>query len=289
MAMRLRPILMLLRVEQWLKNGFVLVGLLFGHGWDDAGMVAAAWAAAAAFCLLSSATYVFNDLMDRDQDRLHPRKRNRPIASGAVGTATAVTVGLACLLAGLIIAASSTQALWVFAAYLGLNIAYSLGMKTVPVLDAFIIAAGFMLRILAGTVGIGIAPSHWLLLTGLMLTLFLAFAKRRAELLELADAGPVHRPVLARYSTAMLDQFIGITATASLIGYSLYTVSAETVALHGDARLMVTVPIACYGILRYVFLLHGGAGGDPVQEVLRDRQLMLTVMGWLVTVWVLID
>ena len=199
------PLLRLLRPHQWLKNGFVFIGLLFGHAWHDAASTQAALLAFATFCLLSSAVYVFNDLIDREQDRRHPVKRQRPLASGAVGVPAAVTLALVCLVAGLTLALAASRAPWIFVAYLLMNAAYSL--------DVFIIAAGFMLRILAGTVGIGIAPTHWLLLCGLMLTLFLGFAKRRAELDALPDDAAGHRRVLEHYSLPMLDQFIAPATT----------------------------------------------------------------------------
>jgi 4-hydroxybenzoate polyprenyltransferase len=167
----------------------------------------------------------------------------------------------------------------------GLNVAYSLGLKHVVILDVFIIAAGFMLRLLAGTLGLDIAPSHWLLLCGLMLTLFLGFAKRRAELNVLLAASGGHRRVLEQYTEPMLDQFIAIAAAATVIAYALYTVSAETVALHGTRGLIATVPVVLYGILRYLWRLHAiGGGGDPAQELLRDPHLLAAVVCWLLLV-----
>ena len=282
----MHPLIKLLRPHQWIKNGFVFVGLLFGHAWHDPAKVGMALAAFAAFCLLASAVYVMNDLVDREQDRLHPDKRHRPLASGIVSTPAAVVTGLACLVGGLALAFTLTgSAPWIFVAYLLLNAAYSAGLKHVVILDVFLIATGFMLRLLAGTVGIGIAPSHWLLLCGLMLTLFLGFAKRRAELGALPENGASHRRVLEHYSSGMLDQFLTLTATGTVVTYSLYTVSAETVAQHGTAHLMLTVPFVLYGILRYLYRLHHRSGGaDAARELFADRHLFLAVTGWLATV-----
>lgn len=281
--------LRLLRPRQWIKNGFVFLGLLFGHAWSDAANVRAALAAFIAFCLVSSAVYVFNDLIDREQDRLHPEKRLRPLASGAVGTTAAALLLAACLAAGLAIAVRLVAAPWVFVAYVALNVAYSLGLKHVVILDVFIIAAGFMLRILAGTLGIGVEPSQWLLLCGLMVTLFLGFAKRRAELVALAGNGSDHRRVLEHYSETFLDQMISVAATGTIVSYSLYTVSPGTVALHGTADLIYTVPFVLYGMFRYLFRLHlRGGGGDPASDLLRDPHLILATLGWLATtVWLL--
>jgi len=280
------PLISLLRPHQWLKNGFVFVGLLFGHAWNDPLKLGQALAAFAAFCLLASAVYVMNDLVDREQDRLHPKKKARPLAAGTVGIGAAQALAVACLLGGGAIAwLWAGSAPWVFLAYLLLNVGYSYGLKHVVILDVFIIAAGFMLRILAGTLGIGIAPSLWLLLCGLMLTLFLGFAKRRAELEALQDEGAGHRRVLEHYTAPMLDQFIGIAAAGTVISYALYTVSAETVALHGTRGLIATVPFVLYGILRYLWKLHSrGGGGDPAQELLRDPHLLAATAGWLAMV-----
>ena len=279
-------LLRLLRPHQWLKNGFVLIGILFGHAWSDPAKLTQAAAAFGAFCLLASAIYVFNDLIDREQDRLHPQKKHRPLASGQIDVATAIALGVLCLIGGSLLALCyAGSAPWIFFAYVALNLAYSLGLKHVVILDVFIIATGFMLRLLAGTLGIGIAPSHWLLLCGLMLTLLLGFAKRRAELEAMLAAGGAHRRVLDHYSIPLLDQFIGIAAAATVISYALYTVSLETVALHGTRGLIVTVPPVVYGLLRFLWRLHTrSGGGDAAQELLTDRHLQATIAIWLALV-----
>ena len=284
------PLIRLLRPHQWLKNGFVFVGLLFGHAWSDPVKLGQALAAFAAFCLLASAVYVMNDLIDREQDRLHPKKKDRPLAAGTVGVGPAQALAVACLVGGGVIAwLWAGSAPWIFLAYVLLNVGYSFGLKHVVILDVFIIAAGFMLRILAGTLGIGIAPSQWLLLCGLMLTLFLGFAKRRAELIALQSESAGHRRVLEQYTAPMLDQFIGIAAAGTVISYALYTVSAETVALHGTRALIATVPFVLYGMLRYLWKLHArGGGGDPAQELLRDPHLLAATAGWLLLVLMLL-
>ena len=276
----------LLRPHQWLKSGFVFVGLLFGHAWGDAGIVQGVLLAAAAFSLAASTVYVGNDLVDRERDRQHPVKRLRPLASGALPVATAWGLGAACLGAALVLAwLASPTVLFIIVAYLLLNVGYSLGLKHVVLLDVFIIAAGFMLRILAGTLGVGIAPSHWLLLCGLMVTLFLGFAKRRAELKALEGDAGGHRQVLDDYDPVLLDKLIGVCAAATIVSYSLYTVSADTAALHRTGGLIATVPFVVYGMFRYLFLLHRrSGGGDPAAELLTDRHLLLAAGGWLVAV-----
>ena len=281
----------LLRPHQWVKSGFVFIGLLFGHAWGDPALVRAVVLAAAGFALAASAVYVMNDLADRERDREHPEKCRRPLASGAVAPTQGLALAVACLLGGLALAwAASPTVLVIVLAYVVLNVAYSLGLKHVVILDVFIIAAGFMLRILAGTLGVGIAPSHWLLLCGLMVTLFLGFAKRRAELNALEGRGGSHRKVLDDYDPVLLDKLIGISAAGTIVAYSLYTVSAETVALHGTARLVATVPFVVYGIFRYLFLLHRrGGGGDPAAALLRDPHLLVAGGGWLACVLVLLS
>ncbi len=286
----LKPYLKLLRPHQWVKSGFVFVGLLFGHAWHDALLVQNVFLAAAAFALAASAVYVLNDLADRERDREHPEKCHRPLAAGTVSVAQALLLAGGCMVSALVLAqAVSVSVLAIVVVYALLNAAYSMGLKHVVLLDVFIISAGFMLRILAGTLGVGIAPSHWLLLCGLMLTLFLGFAKRRAELNAMEGRGGAHRKVLDDYDPALLDKLIGISATGAIVGYSLYTVSAETLAMHGTTNLIYSVPFVVYGIFRYLFLLHRrGGGGDPAAALLRDAHLIAAFAGWLATVLLLL-
>ncbi len=286
----LRPCLRLLRPHQWVKSGFVFVGLLFGHAWHDRLLVLDVLLAAAAFALAASAVYVFNDLADREKDRAHPEKRHRPLAAGAVSVPQALLLAGACMLVALFLAQrASISVLFIVAIYALLNVGYSMGLKHVVLLDVFIISAGFMLRILAGTLGVGIEPSHWLLLCSLMLTLFLGFAKRRAELNAMAGRGGSHRKVLDDYDPVLLDKLIGICAASTIVSYSLYTVSAETQAMHGTSQLIYSVPAVVYGIFRYLFLLHRrGGGGDPAAVLLRDAHLLAAFGGWLLTVIVVL-
>lgn len=284
--MTARDVLQLLRPRHWLKNGFVLAGLLFGHAWDAPGYLAAALAATLAFCLASSAVYAFNDARDAERDREHPDKDGRPVARGAISAAAAHGIAAMLAAAALGIAAwTGWQVAAAAGAYLALNAAYSLGLKHVPVLDVFAIAAGFMLRLLAGTWGIGIEPSRWLLACGFLLTLFLGFAKRRAELERLAGDAGQHRAVLESYTFAFLDKAVFACVVGMVVTYGLYTVSAETVALHGTEQLIWTLPWVLLGSFRYLFRLHfRGGGGDPTLELLRDPLLAASALGWVATV-----
>lgn len=280
----------LARPAQWLKNGFVLVGVLFGHAWNDSHALWGALTLFVAFCAVSSAVYAFNDVMDRHADRVHPHKRRRPVSSGRVSVRGALVFSVALAAIGLGLAAGvSPQAAGVTAGYVALNLAYSLGIKHVALLDVFFIAAGFMLRLLAGTVGLGIPPSRWLLLCGLMVTLFLGFAKRRAELaaLEHADgdgqgARVPQRRALATYTLDLLDRLIAVSAAGAAIAYALYTVDDRTAAIQGTDKLVYTVPFVLYGIYRYLWLLyHRGIGADPSAQMPRDAHLVAAVACWL--------
>lgn len=287
----MKPLIQLLRPHQYVKNGFVLLGVVFSHQWQVA-MLGEAALAFVAFCAIASAVYILNDLLDLDADRAHPVKCQRPIARGAIKPATARWVLAAMLLLALALAwLVSTAALSFVLAYFLLNVAYSCHLKHVVIVDVFIIATGFMLRILTGTIGLGIAPSDWLLLCGLMVTLFLGFAKRQAEIMAVAPGAENDaRRVLDDYSTGMLGQFLAITAACTIITYGLYTVSPETVELHGTGHLIYTLPFVVYGIFRYLFLLHQrGGGGDTSHDLLTDPHLLMTVAGWLGVTLVLLS
>jgi 4-hydroxybenzoate polyprenyltransferase len=276
----------LLRPHQWVKNAFVLVGLVFGHAWRDPAMVGAALWVTFAFCLASGAVYAFNDARDAPQDRDHPDKRNRPVARGAVSPQEANLLAAFAALASLALAGwYGWRAAAIVAAYLALSAAYTLRLKRVPVLDVVVIAAGFMLRLLAGTLGIGIAPSTWLLACGFLLTLFLGFAKRRAEIVRLADDAGRHRAVLEDYSVGFLDKATALCAVGMTLAYAAYTLAADTAQLHGTGSLVLTLPWVVLGTLRYLYRLRlRGGGGDPAEELLRDPLLAASVVGWIATV-----
>jgi 4-hydroxybenzoate polyprenyltransferase len=287
---KLLDLLRLMRPHQWVKNAFVFTGLLFGHAWHDTNLVTQVVMAFAAFCMVSSAVYVFNDIVDLEQDRLHPRKCQRPLAAGKVDILSAVMLALLLGALGLGLAYSaSPKVLLILVGYALMNIAYTLRLKHVVILDVFIIATGFMLRILAGTLGVGIPPSQWLLLCGLMVTLFLGFTKRRAEIIALAEDKAAHRKVLEHYSPVLLDKMIGITAAGLIMSYSLYTMNADTIRIHGTANLIYTVPFVMYGVFRYIYLLHHQSrGGDPSHDLVRDPHLFIVVGAWLLATILLI-
>lgn len=282
-----RQLLALMRPRQWTKNAFVFVGLLFGHAWSDPVMVRDVVVMAVAFSLISSAVYVFNDITDRERDRAHPRKRKRPLAAGSVSVGTASGLTAFLLAFSLALAAwVSTAGFLILIGYAAMNLAYSVKLKNVPILDVFIIAAGFLLRVLAGTAGVGIPPSNWLLLCALMLTLFLGFAKRRAEMMENeVNKTEDPRQVLQAYNSTLLDKMIAITAACVLMSYALYTVNPDTMRIHDTENLGYTLPFVIYGVFRYMFLLHhADKGTDPSVDLITDPHILGTLAGWAILV-----
>jgi 4-hydroxybenzoate polyprenyltransferase len=269
-----------MRPRQWVKNGVVLAALVFARQGDRLGSLLRALAAMALFSLLASGVYLFNDLLDRERDRLHPKKRFRPIAAGTVSPVVAGS-------AALVLAVGSVGlSFWlaprfgiVALAYLVLQVLYSTWLKHLVLLDVFAIAAGFVLRVVAGAVVIAVPISNWLYLCTLLLALFLACAKRRAELLAFGDGDPAHhRRSLAHYSVGLLDQMIGILAACTILAYSLYTLSSETQAKFGTDSLKYTIPFVIFGLFRYLYLVHQrNQGESPEKVLLTDIPLLLDI------------
>jgi decaprenyl-phosphate phosphoribosyltransferase len=261
--------LRLLRPHQWLKNAFVFAGVVFSQSWGEPVVVRGAGLAFAAFCCIASMVYILNDWHDRASDALHPVKCHRPLASGAVAVPVALAMAALLMAAGFALAQGNRVLTVLLGLYVVLNIAYSWRLKQVPVVDVSIIASGFMLRLLAGTVALGIPPSRWLLLTGIFVALFLGFSKRKAESFHKAST---QRAVMAQYPAALLDVFMAVTMTATLTTYSLFATSAEASLQHGE-RLLYTVPVVIFGMLRYAWQVsqsRGGRGEDVARDLLRD-------------------
>jgi len=269
----------LMRPHQWLKNGFVFAGLIFSQNWGSPDLLVQVLRAFAAFCCISSMVYILNDWRDRAQDALHPVKKFRPLASGAVQTPAALGLAAALSLSGFFIASLNPHAVWLLsllALYVVMNLAYTWGLKHVPVVDVFMIASGFLMRLLAGTVAVGIAPSRWLLLTGLFVALFLGFSKRKSESFHTHEQ---QRAVLQSYSPALLDVLIAVSMTATLTTYSLYAISPEIQALHGE-RLMLTVPLVVFGLFRYCYQVQLGKGEDVSKDLLKDPWILGAMGAW---------
>lgn len=279
----------LVRPTQWTKNGFVLAALLFGGRAGNLTDVLAALTAFVAFCLAASAVYVFNDLIDREQDRAHPQKKSRPIAAGRIGEKGAVAGSSLLALAALAGAAALGPAVAaVIAIYLVLNVLYSLWLKHAVILDVFVIAGCFLLRLLAGATAVHVTPSVWLLLCGGLLALYLGFAKRRHELVALGSESASHRGVLTHYSTTFLDQMSAVLLAVTVVSYIMYTLTSDTAQRVGSEALVYSTPFVLYGVFRYLYLVHKRDLGSPTEIVLSDRPLIATVVLWgLYCGWVL--
>jgi 4-hydroxybenzoate polyprenyltransferase len=280
-----------LRPSQWTKNLIVFAALLFGQrGTTPAFLVPEAIGQAIAafgiFCILSGIVYLINDVADREKDRLHPRKRFRPIASGAVAPSTAIT-------AAVILTVIALAASWflrpafalVALTYVALLALYSGPLKHVVIIDVLTIAIGFVLRAVAGAVAIDVLISHWLLILTILLALFLALSKRRHELVLLADGATGHRPILEEYSPYLLDQMIAVVTASTLVTYVISTVSEETVQKYHTDYLGLTLVFPLYGIFRYLYLVHlKEGGGSPSDMLVNDRPLLACVALWAVSV-----
>ena len=280
-------LLLSLRPSQWTKNLIVFAALLFGQrgaapAFLDPQAIARAIAAFAIFCALSGVVYLINDIADREKDRLHPLKRHRPIASGAVSPSLAMAT--AAVLTVIALAGSFVlrpQFALVGVVYVALQSAYSGPLKHVVIIDVLTIAIGFVLRAAAGAVAIDVPISHWLLILTILLALFLALSKRRHELVLLADGATSHRPILEEYSPYLLDQMIAVVTASTLISYVIYTVSPETVQKFHTDYLGLTLVFPLYGIFRYLYLVHQKeGGGSPSDMLLNDRPLLACVALW---------
>jgi 4-hydroxybenzoate polyprenyltransferase len=286
----LSAVLASLRPRQWVKNLFVFGGLIFAQQLFFPPAVWTALGAFAIFCGLSGAIYLLNDVADRDQDRLHPDKRLRPIASGRLSVPAAVAAALVLIGGGLAAAAwLSPPFAAVALAYVVLLSAYSAWLKHIVIVDVLVVAIGFVLRAMAGALVISVAISGWLLICTILLALFLALGKRRHEVLALGEEAARHRPILAEYSAALLDQMIAVVTASTVTAYALYTMSPETVAKFQTPLLPVTLPFVLYGIFRYLYLLYRRQlGGNPSDIVLRDRALLLNTLLWLAVVLIIL-
>ena len=279
-----------LRPSQWTKNLIIFAGVLFGQRLTDVSAVLAAAGAFVIFCLLSGVVYLINDVMDREADRRHPIKKARPIASGALPVPAALTAaGL--IAAGALVSAFALRPEFGLVAllYVVLLGLYSGRLKHIVIIDVLTIAIGFVLRAVAGAVVIPVAVSVWLYLLTILLALFLALAKRRHELVLLADGATGHRRILQEYSPYLLDQMISVVTASTLVAYAIYTVSPETTAKFQTHWLGLTLPFPLYGIFRYLYLVHQKeGGGSPSDMLLTDRPLLICVALWAAVVALII-
>jgi 4-hydroxybenzoate polyprenyltransferase len=283
-----------LRPHQWTKNVFLFAALVFSGHLVDPAYLGRALAAFALFCGLSGTVYLVNDLADLERDRAHPEKRSRPLASGRLSPTLAVVAALLLGGGGLLLS-SWLGTLFALGAllYLATNLAYSLALKRVVILDVMLVASGYTLRAVAGgwaLEGAGeVRISHWLVLCTSLLALFLGFCKRRQELVSLADAASEHRWVLSEYSVPFLDQMISVVTASTLMAYTLYTFDPDTILHVGTEYLGLTIPFVLYGIFRYFYLVHQrGEGGNPARLVLSDGPLRANLLLYGIAVLVIL-
>jgi 4-hydroxybenzoate polyprenyltransferase len=281
----------LLRIRQWIKNVAVLAVLPFGwleHGLECGPLMAIA---AGVFCVASSAVYSFNDALDYREDLLHPGKRNRPVARGAVSPSTAILFAVVLAFGALALSFLITDRRFTACAggYLVLMLAYTLFLKHEPILDVIIIACGFVLRTVAGAIAVGVYISPWLVVCTFTLCLFLGFGKRRSEIYALnsADLAAQHRKTLTQYSADLLNQLLSTSAGVALVTFMLYIMGTETLpgqeVVFDKSPLLYTFPLVAYGLFRYAMLIESGKVTGPTDIILKDRILLVVVLLWLAT------
>ena len=269
-----------MRPRQWSKNLLVFAGLVFAAKLGDPLRWLEACVCFVAYCAISSASYLANDVRDRDDDRLHPVKRSRPIARGELSPRSALTIAAVLgLAAPLLVAPLGLASVLLVFAFAGLQAGYTIRLKHVVLLDVLTLSALFVVRAAAGAEAVDVRISPWLLLCTALLALFLALAKRRGELVLVGAGRTPGRPVLDGYSLELVDQLTGIVASGTVIAYAIYTVTA------GHSRaLLATVPFVVFGVFRYLLLMHRyDIGEEPEQVLLKDVPILLAVAGWIVT------
>jgi 4-hydroxybenzoate polyprenyltransferase len=285
-------LLKLARPKQWIKNLFVFAPVLFSGHVFDPNYLLTAISAFIVFCLVSSSVYVINDIMDVESDRVHPKKKFRPIASGEVSIKQAIIYAVILLVP---VAASfffeRTIFSFIILLYFITNLIYSLWIKSVVLLDVFFISFGFMLRVLGGAACISVVVSSWMILTTIFISLFLAISKRRGELSQAVNTENLERQrkVLKDYSVQYADELNTIAAAGTIISYALYTVSERTITTFGTDKLIYTTPFVIYGIFRYMYLIHQkNMGESPTTMVTKDIPIMLNVFLWFIVCIIII-
>ena len=271
-----------LRPKHWIKNLFIFAPLLFSKHILDASSVVKATFGFMIFCMVASAIYLYNDIKDREEDRKHPLKQLRPIASGQLTISASISVAIVLGICGLIFAFLLNRSFFcIVGGYIILQILYNYILKHTVILDVFCVAAGFFARVIAGAFAINVEISYWLIICTILLSLFIALAKRRHEQVLLGENAGDHRKILSEYTPYLLDQMIGVVTATTLISYILYTVSPDTVVKFGTHGLLGTFPFVLYGIFRYLYLIHQKQlGGNPETLFLTDRPLLVNTILW---------
>ncbi len=279
-----------MRPEQWIKNLFVFTALLFSKNLFNLSKDIDALIGFVIFCVITGCTYLVNDLVDLEKDKLHPVKSRRPLASGRLTRTAGIATVIVVCLAGLSFAFLRDICFGaIVLAYFFLNVGYSVYLKNIVIIDVATLAAGFVLRVMGGAVIISVSASQWLFLCTILLSLFLGFSKRRHELILLEEHAASHRNVLEHYSPYFLDQMIAVVTASTLICYALYTMSKDTIEKLGTSKLIYTIPFVLYGIFRYLYLVHQKEqGGSPTEVMLTDKPMIINVGLWVIASVVLI-
>jgi 4-hydroxybenzoate polyprenyltransferase len=285
----IRDYIRLIRIKHWVKNVFIFAPLIFSLNFYKTNYIGRTLIMCAAFCLAASAVYVFNDIADRERDRLHPKKKDRPIASGAVPVRNALIMALAFFLASVAVSGIlGLPSFLIVLAYIGLNVAYSLLLKNQTFVDVMVIATGFLLRVVAGAFAINVELTHWMLLTTFFLSLFLGFGKRRKEVLA-TKGSTRHRAVFQDYTVELLNSLIIISASLTIITYSLYVITSKAMIALGRDKFIATIPFVVFGVFRYMFLIYGrNNGGDPAEILLKDKVMLIDIALWICLVFALL-
>ena len=284
-----KAIILSMRPGQWLKNLFLFAALLFSENLIEASKSVMVLEAFLLFCLLSGSVYIINDIFDREQDRDHPLKSQRPISSGKIAVGKAIVIAVVLSLLALIFSFLLGRHFGLVAlGYFLLNLAYSWRLKDVVIIDVMVVALGFVLRVIAGGVIIKVEISAWVLVCTILLALFLALSKRRYELVLLNEKAEIHRRALSQYSPYFLDQMIGVVTASTLMSYALYTIS-EAPHKFGTKNMIFTIPFVLYGIFRYLYLVYQKeGGGEPSQVLFNDWPLIIDVILWVMAVIIFI-
>ncbi len=285
----IKEIFITMRPRQWIKNLIVFAALAFSQNLNNQNMLIMVSLTFGLLCLASSAVYLINDIADREADRLHPEKKDRPLASGALSVGPAVAAVIILITISLVgafyLRPQEPTMLIIFAGYIILNLVYSYYLKHIILLDAFSIAMGFVLRVVAGAEVIQVEISAWIVLCTILGSLFLAFSKRRHELSLPMEEALNHRPALAEYNTYFLDQMISVVTASTVMAYALWTMSPMVIDKFDTKKLPWTIPFVCYGIFRYMYLVHQkGEGGNPSKLFISDKPLAICVLLWMASV-----
>jgi 4-hydroxybenzoate polyprenyltransferase len=277
----LKDLITLLRPKQYYKNFLIFAGIVFSGNLLNTALLITSILGFMAFCLASSGQYIFNDIMDREKDKKHPKKRNRPIAAGRVKIPVAAILSALLLVSSILLSFHlKFEFMVAVVAYLVMNFLYSSALKQIVLLDVFVISGGFVLRAIAGCLLLSVAISPWLVVCTLLLALFLALGKRRNELLILGSDAKSHRNTLGEYTINAIDQMLSMTASATIVAYSLYT-------FFSHSNLMLTIPIVIYALYRYILLINKG-NSDANELIFKDRGIVASVLVWILVVLVML-